>query len=89
MTMLSMMQDVVMREEAKAGACASNMTAANDYLTMQGEHLQDLFAAKQVIDEDTGVAEIAMKLKQEQLMLDAALSAAASIIPKSLLNFLK
>ena len=30
-----------------------------------------------------------MKLKQEQLMLDAALSAAASIIPKSLLNFLK
>jgi flagellar hook-associated protein 3 len=89
MTMLSMMQDVVMREEAKAGAYASNMTAADDYLTMQDEHLQSLLAAKQVIDEDTGLAEIAMKLKQEQLMLDAALSAAASIIPKSLLNFLK
>jgi hypothetical protein len=89
MTMLSMMQDVVMREEAKAGAYASNLTATNDYLTMQHEHLQDLFDAKQTIDADTGVAEIAMKLKNEQLMLDAALSAAANIIPKSLLNFLK
>jgi flagellar hook-associated protein 3 FlgL len=85
MTMLSMMQDVVMREEAKAGAYASNLGTANDYLTVQNEHLLDLLSAKQDID----LPEIAMKLKQEQLMLDAALSAAANIIPKSLLNFLK
>ena len=50
MAMLSMMQDVVMREEAKAGAYASNLTTANDYLTMQNEHLRDLLAAKQVIE---------------------------------------
>lgn len=85
MAMFSVMQDVVMREEARAGAYASNLTTANDYLTVQKEHLLDLLSAKQDID----LAEIGMKLKQEQLMLDAALSSAASIIPKSLLNFLK
>lgn len=85
MAMLSVMQDVVMREEARAGAYAASLATADAYLTVQREHLLDLRSAK----EDIDLAEIAMKLQQEQLMLDAALSAAANIIPKSLLNFLK
>ena len=85
MALLSMMQDVVMREEARAGSYSTNLTNANDYLTAQNEHLLDLRSAIQDVD----LAEVAMKLKQEQLMLDAALSAAADIIPKSLLNFLR
>lgn len=85
MALLTMMQDVVMREEARAGSYATNLTNANDYLTAQNEHLLDLRSAIQDVD----LAEVAMKLKQEQLMLDAALSAAADIIPKSLLNFLR
>ncbi len=85
MAMLDMMQNVVMREQSRAASYSSSLTNANDYLTAQREHLLDLRSATQDID----LAEIGMKLKQEQLMLDAALSAAAAIIPKSLLNFLK
>jgi flagellar hook-associated protein 3 FlgL len=84
MALLSVMQDVVMREEAKAGAYSSNLEAANDFLTTQNDHLLDLYSAKQDVD----LAEIAIRLKQEQLMLDAALSAAANLIPKSLVDFL-
>jgi flagellar hook-associated protein 3 len=85
MAVLNMMQDVVMREEAKAGAYAANLKTADDFLTTQNEHLLDLYSATQDID----LAEVGVRLKQEQLMLDAALSAAANLIPKSLMDFLK
>ena len=85
MALLSVMQDVVMREESKAGAYAANLKTANDFLITQNDHLLDLYSAKQDID----LAEVGIRLKQEQLMLDAALSAAANLIPKSLMDFLK
>jgi flagellar hook-associated protein 3 len=88
MALLSVMQDVVMREVAKAGAYSSNLSTANSFLTAQYDHLESLYASKQGID-DVGLAEIGIRLSQEQTMLDAALSSAAKLIPKSLVDFLK
>jgi len=78
------MQDIVMREEARAGSLTTNLTTADSYLTAQREHLLDLQSAKQ----DADLMEIGMRLKQEEVMLEAALSAAAKIIPKSLMDYL-
>jgi len=85
MAFIGIMQDVVMREEARAGSLSESLTTADTYLTAHKEHLLDLLGDKQDID----LAEIGMKLSQEQVMLDAALSAAARVIPRSLLDFLK
>jgi flagellin-like hook-associated protein FlgL len=82
--MVSMMQDVVMRQQALAGTLANNLTTSDDYLTSQQQHLLDLRSAKQDVD----LTEVGMKLQQEQVMYSAALSAAAKIIPKSLLDYL-
>jgi flagellar hook-associated protein 3 len=83
--MVSMMQDVVMRQQARAGTLAVNLSTSDSFLTAQKEHLLDLRSAKQDVD----LAEIGMKLKQEQVFYDAALSAASQIIPRSLMDYLK
>lgn len=83
--LLGMMQDVVNQEASKVGFYQANLTSADDALTARENTLLDLRSATQDVD----LAEIALKLKQEQTMLDAALGAAANIIPHSLLNFLK
>ncbi len=85
MAMIDLMQDVVSREEARAGSLMTSLTNADNYLISQREHLLDLRSAKQDVD----LYEVGMKLKQEQLMLDAALSTAARLIPRSLMDFLK
>jgi flagellin-like hook-associated protein FlgL len=82
--MVSMMQDVVQREEARAGSLSGNLSSAGSYLTAQNTRLLDLQSAKQ----DADLTEIGLRLKLEQTTLDAALSAAANIIPKSLLDYL-
>jgi flagellar hook-associated protein 3 FlgL len=84
MAFIGITQDVVMREQARAGSLSENLTSADTYLTAHKEHLLDLLGDKQDVD----LVEIGMKLSQEQMMLDAALSAAARVIPKSLLDFL-
>jgi flagellar hook-associated protein 3 FlgL len=81
---IGIMQNVVMREEARAGSMSGSLATADTYLTAHKEHLLDLLGDKQDVD----LLEIGMKLSQEQTMLDAALSAAARVIPKSLLDFL-
>ena len=83
--LLGMMQDVVNQEASKVGFYQTNLVSADDALTARENTLLDLRSATQDVD----LAEIALKLKQEQTMLDAALAAAANIIPHSLLNFLK
>ncbi len=85
MAFIGMTQDVVMREEARAGSLSESLTTADTFLTAHREHLLDLLGDRQDVD----LAEIGMKLNQEQVMLDAALSAAARVIPKSLLDFLR
>jgi len=83
--LLSMMQDVVTQEASRAALFATNLGIANDALTARSDRLLDLRSATQDVD----LVEIGLKLKQEQLTLEATLSAAANIIPKSLLDFLR
>ena len=83
--LLSLMQEVVNQEASKVRFYRANLASAGDALTAREDYLLDLRSATQDVD----LAEIALRLKQEQTMLDAALSAAANIIPHSLLNFLK
>jgi flagellar hook-associated protein 3 len=84
LAMIDMMQDVVQREEARAGSLTSSLTTTDSYLTAQRERLLDLQSAKQ----DADLAEIGMRLKLEETSYEAALSAAAKIIPRSLLDYL-
>jgi hypothetical protein len=41
------------------------------------------------VDQDTDFAEASLLLKKEELMLDAALSTGARLIPKTLMDFLR
>jgi flagellar hook-associated protein 3 FlgL len=84
LAMIDMMQDVVQREEARAGSLMSSLSTTYSYLTAQRERLLDLQSAKQ----DADLTEIAMRLKLEETSYEAALSAAAKIIPRSLLDYL-
>jgi|GEM_PF-1969841 len=85
MALIGIMQNVIMREEARAGSLSENLTAADTYLTAHRENLLDLLGDIQDVD----LTEIGMKLSQEQVILDATLSAASRVIPRSLLDFLK
>jgi flagellar hook-associated protein 3 len=82
--MLGMLNESVSRESARAGAYYSALENADEYQTGVKQRLQDIKSAKQDVD----LVEIGVKLKVEQTMLDAALSGAAKILPKSLMDFL-
>jgi flagellar hook-associated protein 3 len=84
LAMIDMMQDVVQREEARAGSLTASLVTTDSYLTAQRERLLDLRSAKQ----DADLTEIGMRLKLEEISYEAALSAAAKIIPRSLLDYL-
>jgi flagellar hook-associated protein 3 len=76
--------DQLMRQEAQAGFLSTNLDNAKNYLNLQEVQYQNQRSDVQDVD----VAEIGIKLKYEETMLDAALSVGAQIIPKSLLDFL-
>jgi flagellin-like hook-associated protein FlgL len=82
---LDLMQRVVREQEAKAGAIVQLLDAADAQLLRQRETLLSLRSDKQDVD----VAEIGIRLKYEEMMLEAALSATAQILPKSLMDFLR
>jgi flagellar hook-associated protein 3 FlgL len=84
LVMIDIMQDVVQREEARAGSLMTSLASSDSYLTAQRERLLDLKSAKQ----DADLTEIGMRLKLEETSLQAALSAAAKIIPQSLMDYL-
>ncbi len=84
LAMIGVMQNVIMREQARAGTLHDSLETADACLTSQKQLLLDLLEARQGVD----LAEIGLKLKQEEITLEATLSAAAKIIPKSLLDFL-
>jgi flagellin-like hook-associated protein FlgL len=75
----------LMEKEATAGSMVQTLDLAQTHLKDQQSHLLTLRGAIQDVD----LAEVGMKLKQEQVNLDAALSTGARIIPHSLLDFLK
>jgi flagellin-like hook-associated protein FlgL len=75
----------MMREEAQAGFLAINLENAAGYLQVQELQLYNQHTKVQGVD----LAEIGIRLQYEQTMLDAALSAGAKILPRSLLDFLR
>jgi flagellar hook-associated protein 3 FlgL len=77
--------EFLMRQEAQAGFLVTNLDNADNYLKVQKEQFLNQRSDAQDID----VAEIGVRLKYEETMLDAALSTGAKIIPHSLLDFLK
>jgi flagellin-like hook-associated protein FlgL len=81
---LALLQASASEEEARAGSLGQLLENADRYLGQQREHLQAMRSRIQDID----TAEIGMKLSYEEVMLEAALSAGARIIPRSLLDFL-
>jgi flagellar hook-associated protein 3 FlgL len=68
----------------KVGTILQSLEAVNAQLIEQNAQLTNLRSLQQ----DTDMAQAAIELKQNETMLDAALSVGARIIPKSLLDFL-
>ena len=62
-----------------------NLTANDTMLSNQQTQLQQMLSVQQ----DADVAAVTLKMNQDQLDLQAALSSGASVLPDTLLNFLK
>jgi flagellar hook-associated protein 3 FlgL len=75
----------VSSQAGRAGQMLQSLDLHQEMLAKQADHLAALLSA----DEDTDFAEASLLLKKEELMLDAALSTGARLLPKSLLDFLK
>lgn len=69
----------------KAGAIQNALEMDDQFLQDRGIQLASLLSGQ----EDTDFADATLKLKKEEIMLDAALSLGSRLIPKSLLDFLK
>jgi len=76
--------DDVANATGKAGAIMQNLTANSTMLSNQQTQLQQLLSVQQ----DSDVAAVTLKMNQDQLDLQAALSSGASVLPATLLNFL-
>ncbi len=79
------MLDHVLGVASRAAAIAQSLEAQELHLLEQKIHLETLRS----IQRDTDIAEGIMKLKHEEMMLEAALNVGGRILPKSLLDFLR
>ncbi|KAB2925976.1 MAG: hypothetical protein F9K22_01405 [Bacteroidetes bacterium] len=77
--------DHVLNQASYAASLSEHFQAVTDNLDEQQLQLQQYLSLVQ----DTDIAEATMKLKHEEIMLDAALNTGGRIIPKSLLDFLR
>lgn len=75
----------VSSQTGRAGQILTSLELADELLGKQQDQLVALLSA----DEDTDFAEASVLLKKEELMLDAALSTGARLLPKSLMDFLQ
>ncbi|NUN69080.1 MAG: hypothetical protein HUU02_05165 [Bacteroidetes bacterium] len=75
----------VLNKSSYAASFAEHFQAVADNLNEQELQLKQYMS----VIQDTDVAEATMKLKHEEVMLDAALNTGGRIIPKSLLDFLR
>jgi flagellar hook-associated protein 3 FlgL len=82
---ISSMYDYVLGKGSKAGSILQSLDALNTHLTVQKTQLEGLLS----IQQDADVAESIMKLKHDEIMLDAALNTASRILPKTLLDYLR
>ncbi|MCX7984368.1 MAG: flagellar hook-associated protein FlgL [Bacteroidetes bacterium] len=79
------MLDHILTQSSKAGLIAQQLTHHVSYLEGQTISLQSLLSMVQ----DTDIAESITQLQQNELMLQAALSITARILPKTLLDYLR
>jgi len=77
--------DQINKVASKMGSYSQSLGTTVTHLEDQRTQLQNLMSSVR----DTDVAEATLDLKQQELMLDAALNTGAQILPKSLLDFLK
>lgn len=77
--------DHVLNQASYAASFAEHFQSVSENLDQQELQLQQYLS----IVQDTDVAEATMKLKHEEVMLEAALNTGGRIIPKSLLDFLR
>jgi len=75
----------VLDQASYAAAFSESFQSMTDNLEEQENQLTQYLS----LIQDTDVAEATMKLKREEIMLDAALNTGGRIIPKSLLDFLR
>ncbi len=75
----------VASQTGRAGQILTSLGMQEEVLRNQADQLVALLSA----DEDTDFAEASLLLKKEELMLDAALSTGARLLPKSLMDFLQ
>ncbi len=76
--------DDVANATGKAGAIMQSLAANSTLLSSQQTQLQQMLSVQQ----DSDVAAVTLKMNQDQLDLQAALSSGASVLPETLLNFL-
>jgi len=76
--------DSIANATGKAGAIMQNLDANDTMLTNQQTQLKKLLSVQQ----DSDIAAVTLKMNQDQLDLQAALSSGASVLPDTLLNFL-
>lgn len=77
--------DHVLNKASYAASFAEHFQSVSDNLDEQELQLQQYLSVVQ----DTDVAEATMKLKHEEVMLEAALNTGGQVIPKSLMDFLR
>ena len=78
------MHTSVLQAGSTVGAFLQNLDSTSTHLSEQRTQLLSLLSVQQ----DTDVAEATMNLKQQELMLNAALNTGAQILPKSLVDFM-
>ena len=81
---ITTMHTSVLQAAGKVGAFLQNLDNTSSHLDEQRNQLLSLLS----VHQDTDVAEATMNLKQQELMLNAALSTGAQILPKSLVDFM-
>lgn len=77
--------DHVSAQGGNAGLILQALQMNEEFLQHRADHLESLLS----VDQDTDFAEASLLLKKEELMLDAALSTGARLIPKTLMDFLR
>ncbi len=77
--------NLVNQTAGKIGSFSQSLTATEIHLGDQKTQLQTLMSSIR----DTDVAEATLNLKNQETMLDAALSTGAQVLQKSLIDFLK
>lgn len=82
---VSAIHDTVLSQSSRVGLIMQSLHNIETQLIEQQNHLMALLS----MEQDADIAESIMKLKNEELMLQASLQTGARVLPMTLLNFLR